>query len=56
MIFFAGIAVGAAIGAWVYRFCYTLECNKGEVVCNDKEKDREIQKQLERLIAYGNDM
>ena len=56
MIFFAGTVAGMLIGAWLYRFFYTFECNKNEVVCNGEEKDREIHKQLERLIAYGNDM
>ncbi len=55
MIFFIGFTFGCIIGAFAYRYLYSLECNKNEVVCNQQEKDREIQNQLERLIAYGND-
>jgi len=56
MIFFTGFAIGTAVGALVYRYFYSLECNRNEVLCNDREKDKELQKQLERLIAYGNDI
>jgi len=56
MVFFAGIIVGAVIGAVCYRYFYTLECSRSEVICNSAEKDREMHKQLERLIRYGNDM
>lgn len=56
MVFFAGIIFGAALGAAGYRYFYTLERSRSEVECNSGEKEREIQKQLERLIAYGNDL
>ena len=45
----AGLALGLA---W-YRYLYLERYEKSEVLCNEKEKDREIQKQLERLMAYG---
>lgn len=56
MVFFIGIIAGAVIGAAVYRYLYTLQCNKAQVICNEQEKDKELYRQLERLIAYGNDM
>ena len=56
MIFFAGIVLGAVMGAAAYRYFYTLECSRSEVVCDSKEKDRELHKQLEQLIRYGNDL
>ena len=56
MVFFMGIITGAVLGAAIYRYFYTLQCSKAQVICNEKEKDKELYKQLERLIAYGNDM
>ena len=56
MIFFTGLVVGAVAGAAAYHWFYSIHCSKTELICNDKEKDREISKQLERLIAYGNDI
>ena len=56
MVFFLGFLFGTAAGAAAYRYFYTLQCNRTDVVCNDREKDKEIQKQLERLISYGNDL
>ena len=55
MVFFAGLVTGAVIGAVAYRYFYTLGCSRNEVVCNDGEKEKELDRQLERLIAYGND-
>ena len=56
MIFFTGLIVGVAAGVAAYRLFYTVHCSKTELICNEKENDREITKQLERLIAYGNNM
>ena len=56
MVFFAGLLTGVVIGAVAYRYFYTLECNSTEVVCNDGEREKEIYKQMERLIAFGNDL
>ena len=56
MVFFAGIIAGAVLGALAYRCFYTIQCSKAQVVCNEAERDKELYKQLERLIAYGNDM
>ncbi len=56
MVFFAGLMAGFALGCVAYRYFYAVKCSKNEVICNQLEKDREIQKQLERLIAYGNDI
>lgn len=56
MIFFTGFVLGCVLGAAVYRYLYTVQCSKNEVICNQQEKDREMQKQLERLITYGNDI
>ena len=56
MVFFAGIMTGFVLGWAAYRYFYAVKCSKNEVICNQQEKDREIQKQLERLIAYGNDI
>ena len=56
MIFFTGLVVGAVAGAAAYHWFYAVHCRKTELVCSDKEKDMDIGKQLERLIAYGNDI
>ena len=56
MVFFTGMAAGVITGALAYRYFYTLQCRKNQVICNEKEKDRELYKQLEQLISYGNDM
>lgn len=55
MFFLIGLITGIFIGFVSYKYKYTLECNKNEIICNQQEKDKEIQRQLERLIAYGND-
>ena len=56
MIFFTGLVIGVAAGAAAYHWFYAVHCSKTELVCSDKEKDMDIGKQLERLIAYGNDI
>lgn len=56
MIFFAGLAAGAAMGFCICRFAYILECRKNRVVCNETEKEKELCRQLERLISYGNNV
>ncbi len=55
MIFFIGLVAGSFIGFVCHKYKYTFECNKNDVICNQQEKDKQIQRQLERLIAYGND-
>lgn len=47
--FIMGIAVGAAIYHW--RYAEKL-CSR-ELCCNEKDKDRELYRQLERLMAYS---
>ncbi len=55
MVFVIGFAAGLALGLAWYKYLYLERYENSEVLCNEKEKDKEIQKQLERLIAYGND-
>ena len=50
-----GFAAGLALGIAWYKYLFLDRYENSEVLCNEKEKDKEIQKQLERLIAYGND-
>ena len=56
MAFFAGIIFGVVLGTAGYRYFYTMERSRSEVECNSGKKEKEIQKQLERLIAYSNDL
>lgn len=56
MVFFVGLATGVLLGVAAYHYGYAVKYSKSEVICNQLEKDKEIQKQLERLIAYGNDI
>lgn len=55
MTFAVGFAAGLALGIVWYKYLFLDRYENSEVLCNEKEKDKEIQKQLERLIAYGND-
>ena len=45
--------MGAVAGAVVYHYLYAEKYRSQELACNEKEKDRELYKQLERLMAYG---
>ena len=55
MTFAVGFAAGLALGIAWDKYLFLDRYENSEVLCNEKEKDKEIQKQLERLIAYGND-
>ncbi|MBR2502701.1 MAG: hypothetical protein IKB62_01090 [Oscillospiraceae bacterium] len=55
MVFFMGFAAGLAVGICWYRYLYLERYENSEIVCNEKETDKELYKQYERLIAYGND-
>ena len=55
MTFAVGFAAGLALGIAWYKYLFLDRYEKSEVLCNEKEKDREIQTQLENLISYGND-
>lgn len=55
MIFAIGFAAGLVLGIGWYKYLYLERYETSEVRCNEKDKDKEIQQQLERLIAYGND-
>ncbi|MBQ5782679.1 MAG: hypothetical protein IIV99_04750 [Oscillospiraceae bacterium] len=56
MIFFAGFVFGAVAGCGIFQWFYTVKCAASEVQTASEEKDRQLQKQLERLISYGNDL
>lgn len=45
--------MGAAAGAAVYRWLYAEKFRSQEINCNEKEQDRELFRQLERLMAYS---
>ena len=45
--------VGALAGAAVYHWLYAERYRKQEINCDEKEKDRELGRQLERLMAYS---
>lgn len=47
--FIAGIAVGAA----AYHWLYAEKFRSMELCCNEKDKDKELYRQLERLMAYS---
>ena len=55
MTFIIGFAAGVVLGVAWYKYLWLERYENSEVLCNEKEKDREIQQQLERLIVYGND-
>ena len=55
MTFVIGFAAGVALGVAWYKYLYLERYENSEVRCNEKDRDKEIQQQLERLIAYGND-
>ena len=55
MAFFIGIVTGAVLALAWYRYLYLERYEKSEVLCDEKDKDKELYRQLERLIAYGND-
>ena len=55
MVFAIGFAAGFALGLAWYKYLYLERYENSEVLCNEKDRDKELQKQLERLIAYGND-
>lgn len=48
-----GFLTGAAVGIAAYRYMYAERYRQQEVSCNEREKDKDLQKQLERLIAYS---
>jgi len=45
--------IGAAAGGCVYHWLYAEKYREQEINCNEKEKDKELSRQLERLIAYS---
>ena len=45
--------LGAVTGVAVYRWLYTEKYRSQDIACNEKDKDRELYAQLERLMAYG---
>ena len=47
--FFVGLFTGAA----VYHYLYAERYRRQEINCDEKEKDRELGRQLERLMAYS---
>ena len=47
--FFAGIAAGAA----AYHWMHAEKCRDREINCNEKDADKELCRQLERLMAYS---
>ena len=46
-------AAGAAAGAAAYRWLYAEKCRSQDLSCNEKDKDRELYAQLERLMTYS---
>ena len=46
-------AAGAAAGAAVYRYLYAEKYRGQEIRCNEEEKEKELYRQLERLMAYS---
>ena len=46
-------AAGAITGVAVYRWLYAEKYRGQDIACNEKDKDRELYAQLERLMAYG---
>ena len=46
-------AAGAAAGVAVYRWLYAEKYRSRDLACNEKDKDRELYAQLERLMTYG---
>lgn len=44
---------GIAAGAVAYRYLYAEKYRGQEISCNEKEKEKELYRQLERLMAYS---
>ena len=45
--------MGVVAGAAVYHYLYAEKYRSQDLACNEKDKDKELYKQLERLMAYG---
>lgn len=45
--------MGAAVGVLGYRYLYAERYRSQDICCNEKDKDKELCRQLERLMAYS---
>lgn len=45
--------MGAVAGGMAYHYLYAEKYRSQELACNEKDKDKELYRQLERLMAYG---
>ena len=45
--------MGVAAGVTCYHYLYAEKYRSQDLACNEKDKDRELYAQLERLMAYG---
>ena len=53
MAVMVGFVAGAVAGIAGYHYLYAEKYRGQELACNEKDKDKELYKQLERLMAYG---
>ena len=45
--------IGAVAGGAAYHYLYAEKYRSQDLACNEKDKDKELYAQLERLMAYG---
>jgi len=45
--------LGTAAGCGIYRWLYAEKYRGQDICCNEKDKDKELSRQLERLMAYS---
>ena len=46
-------AAGAAVGVAAYHWLYAEKCRGQDLSYNERDKDRELYAQLERLMTYS---
>ena len=46
-------AAGLVAGVLIYRYGYAQQCRNQDISCSEDEKEKEIAKQLQRLMAYS---
>ena len=45
--------MGVVAGVMAYHYLYAEKYRSQDLECNEREKDKDLYSQLERLMAYG---
>lgn len=53
MEFIVAFIAGAAAGVMGYRYMYAEKFREQDINCNEADRDKELYRQLERLMAYS---